>query len=133
MKIVNLEELKKMPNGTLFMIYEPEHLDGEIHIITGQAGYDYGYNGEILLTPFFDFTSNEKERITNWCTTDNSSIDYDEDCQFAVFSKTEIKFMLCVLKYALDGSIDLNKLQDLYVKGDEIINEKDLSEYTEWK
>ena len=83
MKIINGKELGFMPNGTVFMLYQPEILDGEIHIITGKIDDNFGYNGELLLTPFFDYISNDKERITNWCTIDNTLNDYDDNTLFA--------------------------------------------------
>lgn len=133
MKILNKEEMKKMPNGTVFMLYQPEILDGEIHIITGKIDDNFGYNGELLLTPFFDYISNDKERITNWCTTDNTLNDYDDNTLFAVFSQLEIIAMIKCLQSAIDPSVDLSDLMDIYFKGDEIIEEKDLSKYTDWK
>lgn len=133
MKILNKEEMKKMPNGTVFMLYQPEILDGEIHIITGKIDDNFGYNGELLLTPFFDYISNDKERITNWCTTDNTLNDYDDNTLFAVFNQLEIIAMIKCLQSAIDPSVDLSDLMDIYFKGDEIIEEKDLSKYTDWK
>ena len=133
MKILNKEEMKKIPNGTVFMLYQPEILDGEIHIITGKIDDNFGYNGELLLTPFFDYISNDKERITNWCTTDNTLNDYDDNTLFAVFSQLEIIAMIKCLQSAIDPSVDLSDLMDIYFKGDEIIEEKDLSKYTDWK
>ena len=133
MKILNNEEIKKMPNGTVFMLYQPEILDGEIHIITGKIDDNFGYNGELLLTPFFDYISNDKERITNWCTTDNTLNDYDDNTLFAVFNQLEIIAMIKCLQSAIDPSVDLSDLMDIYFKGDEIIEEKDLSKYTDWE
>ena len=133
MKILNKEEMKKMPNGTVFMLYQPEILDGEIHIITGKIDDHFVYNGELLLTPFFDYISNDKERITNWCTTDNTLNDYDDNTLFAVFNQLEIIAMIKCLQSAIDPSVDLSDLMDIYFKGDEIIEEKDLSKYTDWK
>lgn len=133
MKILNKEEMKKMPNGTVFMLYQPEILDGEIHIITGKIDDNFGYNGELLLTPFFDYISNDKERITNWCTTDNTLNDYDDNTLFAVFNQLEIIAMIKCLQSAIDPLVDLSDLMDIYFKGDEIIEEKDLSKYTDWK
>ena len=115
------------------MLYQPEILDGEIHIITGKIDDNFGYNGELLLTPFFDYISNDKERITNWCTTDNTLNDYDDNTLFAVFSQLEIIAMIKCLQSAIDPSVDLSDLMDIYFKGDEIIEEKDLSKYTDWK
>ena len=131
MKILNKEEMKKMPNGTVFMLYQPEILDGEIHIITGKIDDNFGYNGELLLTPFFDYISNDKERITNWCATDNTLNDYDDNTLFAVFNQLEIIAMIKCLQSAIDPSVDLSDLMDIYFKGDEIIEEKDLSKYTD--
>lgn len=132
MKILNKEELKKMPCGTVFMLYEPEHLDGEIHIITSKLDDSLGHNGELCLTPFFDYISNDKERITNWRTVDTAICDYNDDTLFATFSKLEIIAMIKCLQAAIDPTVDISTLMDTYFKGDNIIEEKDLSKYTEW-
>ena len=84
MTIVTKEELKKMPNGIVFVEYKPEVLSGTIHILTGRYDDMHGWNGELTLEPIWDFKSNDKKRWTQWCVVDTSDIDYDDDQLFAV-------------------------------------------------
>ena len=93
MRIINKKELSKMPNGTVFMLYSPETLDDEIHIITSKHKDRDGYNGEINLTPNFNFKDVEYDdfRVTNWCTTDSTDWEYDDNQLFAVLANLKFK------------------------------------------
>lgn len=110
MVIMNKKELSKCPNGTVFMLYRPQILDDEIHILTGQDDYykpknKVFWNGELSLTPSMDYEDvmGYPNIMTQWMTTDNSSTDYDDDQLFAVFCKTEVQQMINALIWALNG------------------------------
>ena len=113
MEIITREQLKSMPNGTVFMKYTPHMLDGEIHIICGRYNNQSGYNGEISTTPFFQLepSSNSNSYYTQWCSVDTCDYDYEEDQLFAIFSKTEIMQIINVLNWALsncEANIDMD-------------------------
>lgn len=62
------------------------------------------WNGELLIEPFFkdwNAIDNGEEVETEFCTTDNSNIDYDDDQQFAIFTKTETRQIIKALQYAI--------------------------------
>lgn len=133
MRIINKKELSKMPNGTVFMLYSPEVLDDEIHIITGKHKDRDGYNGEINLTPNFNFKDIEYDdfRVTNWCTTDSTDWEYDDNQLFAVFSKLEIQIMIQILQWALTGCDNngMDWFEDSYFYDNNVIPEKELQEW----
>lgn len=129
MKIINRKQLSQMPNGTVFMLYSPKVLGNEIHIITGKFIDEDGYNGEILLTPYFDINDIE---CTNWCSNDTTDWEYDDNQLFAVFSKLEIQIMIQILQWSLTGCEDngLNWFEDCYIYNDVIIPKNELSKWT---
>lgn len=137
MQIINREQLSQMPNGAVFMLYTPEVLDGEIHIITGRHKDRIGYNGEITLTPHFSYEESgiksNDDRITNWATIDTTDFDYNEDQLFAVFSKLEVQIMIQILQWALNNCEDngLCWFMDYYFLGNYIIPEKEVGEWCE--
>ena len=53
MRIVNKETLAAMPVGTVFTLWEPYYMDGEIHIKTDDGYTDErpSWNGELYLHP----------------------------------------------------------------------------------
>lgn len=108
MYIVSRDELGKLPNGTVFMEYEPDILNGQIHILTGSDGTGH-WNGELSLTPFMDDFNHGIDRVNRlwslaqWCTVDTATCDYDENQKFAVFNKTEIQQMINALIWAVSG------------------------------
>lgn len=52
MRIITLETLKTMPNGTVFCTADEwGDLEGEIHILTGRFENREGFNGEMGLFP----------------------------------------------------------------------------------
>lgn len=132
MKIIDKNELAKMPNGTLFCRYKPDYLVDEFKIITGH--YNNGFNGILSLEPSFHFDQGEMRpetiRITNWATVDTCDYDFDEHDLFAVFSKAEIRAMITVLQYALsDCSFNINKFMDTYYCDEQEIDEKELESW----
>ena len=137
MRIINREQLSHMPNGTVFMLYTPEILDGQIHIITGRHKDRSGYNGEITLTPHFSdkesgIDSND-DRIINWSTVGATDFDYNADQLFAVFSKLEVQVMIQILQWALSNCEDngLSWFIDYYFLKDYIIPEKEIEDWCE--
>ena len=58
MKIVNRDELAKMPNGTVFSCFDGYNIEG-FEIITGR--YDDGFNGTLSLEPSFNWDGDSPE------------------------------------------------------------------------
>lgn len=128
MTIVTKNELKTCPNGTVFMKYAPEILTGNIRILTGRYDDRDGWNGELSLSPFWDFESNDNKRWCQWCTVDSCDIDYNDDQLFAVFSIKEIKQMIKCLNWAtksLEGKNPKFISQDIWILDDNIITDEE--------
>lgn len=132
MRIVNRETLAAMPVGTVFTIWEPYCMDGEIHIKTdgGYTDERPSWNGELILHPDVNDISDENldkldtDILSNMWTTDNSDIDYDDNQLFVVFSMVEVLNMANALLWALTGC-NGNFNMDILFLGDEIIEDKD--------
>lgn len=128
MRIVTKTELTKYPNGTVFMLYQPCILNGDIRILTGCNGKDY-WNGELSLTPFMD----DNEIVdypciaTQWSTVDTSIYDYDDNQLFAVFSKTEIQQMINCLSWALSNCQSYFN-EDIWINEDDVFTDNDYYE-----
>lgn len=127
MKIVTIEELKKMPNGTVFCEMDKWcNFQNDFRIITGKHNDRDGFNGELGLYPFiygenrfelFERKENEtwmpadknhvvkgKEfDICAWETVDTADYDYEKDQIFAVFNEKEVREMIKCLQWALSG------------------------------
>lgn len=125
MRIINRNELAKMPNGTVFSYFDGCNIE-EFNIITGSNGD--GFNGVLSLEPYFNWDNNNSERITNWSTVDTADYDFDEDARFVVYSKNEIREIIEWLKWAIDedGHPDMEK----YFYKNQVISEKEASKYT---
>lgn len=123
MRIITLETLKTMPNGTVFSeIDKRGNLERGIRILTGRFKNRDGFNGEMSLYPciasnekgerdiFGMFKNGElikdKDFPMEWSTTDTSEIDYEENQLFAIFSKFEVVKMIKVLQWALSDLED---------------------------
>ena len=125
MTIVTRNELCKYPNGTVFMIYQPEITDGEIHIKTG-ANKELSYwNGEIKLTPILEFDANQPERYCQWSTEDTATCDYDINQKFMVFSQTEVQQMINVLMWALTGCKSYFN-EDIWICGNSVLSDEEM-------
>lgn len=109
MKIVTLEEFCKMPVGTVFAVYKPYFI-GECNIKTGEPfemNGSIGFNGAIPLSPWFvsddpaDWADDVGEYPVEFCSTDISSADYEQDELIAVLEKQEVKELIEYLVNAL--------------------------------
>ena len=110
------------------MLYQPEVTDGEIHIITGKdSPEDKHWNGELLLTPFWEMNIDSNERFCQWSTVDTAFCDYAEDQKFMVFSKTEVMQMIHALTWALSGCEGAFN-QDIWICGDTVLTDNDMYE-----
>ena len=119
MTIISRDELKEYPIGTVFMLYEPEVIDNEVHIKTDGQGFS-----EMSLTPCewnYNYTD-KNSMFVNWATTDATIGDYDKDQKFVVFSKTEVQHMINILMWALSGC-ESNLDEDLWICEDTLLHE----------
>lgn len=122
MKIITLETLKTMPNGTVFSeIDKWGNPENGIRILTGRFKNRVGFNGEMTLYPWIEgdngsgiwnmFDENnelikDKDIPTEWPTTDTADHDYEKNQLFAVFSKAEFAKMIKALQWALSDLED---------------------------
>lgn len=123
MKIITLETLKTMPNGTVFSeIDKWGTFERSIFILTGAAKGRACFVKQIRLHPrvaendgrnkydtIFDEDANliiDKNIPTKYAKKDGIICFFDENQLFAVFSKAEVKKMIKVLKWALSGLED---------------------------
>lgn len=123
MRIISLETLKTMPNGTVFSeIDKWGNFERGIRILTGRFKNRAGFNGEMSLYPciasnekgerdIFEMFQNgelikDKDFPVEWSTTDTSDIDYEENQLFTIFSKSEVVKMIKVLQWALSDLED---------------------------
>ena len=133
MRIVNKETLAAMPVGTVFTLWEPYYMDGEIHIKTDDGYTDErpSWNGELYLHPDPNDISDDNldkldtDILSNMWTTDNSDIDYEDNQLFMVFSRAEVFNMANALLWALTGCKNGGYNMDILFLGDEIIEDKD--------
>ena len=130
MKIVNKETLAAMPIGTVFTLWQPNYMDGELHIKTGDSYTDDrpSWNGELYVHPdmydISDDISLNTDIHSNMWTTDDSDIDYNDDQLFMVFSYPEVLNMANALLWASNeckGEFNM----DISFLGDKIIQEED--------
>lgn len=101
MRILSKKELKREPEGTVYIPFIPTMFVGEIHIIPCKY-HDGEWNGELPLLPFIR-EEYENQYLTNWATVDNTWWELDDDKMYAVFSKNEIRKMIDCLQWALTG------------------------------
>lgn len=134
MNIVSKQELGLQPSGTVFMLYDPDFTDGQIHIKTDSGGIDYQkapcnrvyWNGEMKLTPFWKTVDDSSERFCNWSTIDTSSHDYNDNQKFIIFSKTEVHQMINALMWALSGC-ETYFNEDVWIYGNTVLSEDDFN------
>ena len=108
MKIVTYDEFIRLPSGSVFCPYTPcyFHSPFQIKVDKGKE-YKYGYifNGTMPLEPWFSVEDEFPDCVGNYETemvvTDNSSVDFDKDCLFAVLEKHEVERIIDALKWAI--------------------------------
>ena len=132
MRIIDKEEMLKMPNGTVFMEYIPDMLTGTVRIKTGyyeRIGKPL-WNGELNIEPSFVHDIDDKNYCyTQWSTVDRAAHDYDEKQLFVVFSKTEILQMISCLQWALTECKTYFN-QDMWYHDNELpIHDDDIEDY----
>lgn len=129
MRIITLETLKTMPNGTVFTkIDRWGNFQDDIRILTGRFDNRAGFNGEMSLHPWayeddgqgiwdmFDKNNElirDKDFPTEWSTVDTAHHDYEENQLFIIFSKKEVKKMIKALQWALsdlEGDFDMDEV-----------------------
>lgn len=110
MKIVNYEEFIRLPAGSVFCPYEPCIFHSPFQIKT-DTGREYNgqhiFNGTMPLEPWFSVEDEFPDCVGNYETemvvTDNSSVDFDKDCLFAVLETHEVQKIIDALKWAIGG------------------------------
>ena len=110
MKIVSYDEFVRLPSGSVFCPYTPcfFHSPFQIKVDKGKeyAG-EYIFNGTMPLEPWFSVEDEFPDCVGNYETemtiTDDSSVDFDKDCLFAVLEKQEVENLIDALKWALNG------------------------------
>lgn len=116
MKVVTLEELKKMPDGTVFVEFDEGCLLDDIAVLARRSTEKDGswlYGAEYI-TPSIDYEASKLDRelsgkewigheyiLHDRVIDDTSSYDYDNDTQFAIFNEDEIVNMIAILQDAL--------------------------------
>lgn len=121
MRIVNLEELSTMPNGTVFSkIDDRVHdfiagdfdIDG-LNIMCGHSKHlnSNNFNGVMHLCNYVSVYKDENGKIDiesdysfdDYCVTDTSKCDYDKSDLFVVYDKTDVIELINCLQWALTG------------------------------
>lgn len=105
MKIVTFKELAELPIGTIFSRYAPCWIDG-MSVRTGDSfecsDGEKMWNGTLDFEPMVKSDLNDDTILyTNWCTGDDSSVDYEKDQLFAIWSDEEVKHLIKCLEWAL--------------------------------
>ena len=125
MRVVNRDELAKMPNGTVFSLFDNYNITG-FQIITGSN--DNGFDSTLDLEPSFNWDNDNEERITNWSTVDTCDFDFNEDDKFVVYSKNEIREIIEWLKWAIGENAHPDMWKYFYK--DQAISAEEASKYT---
>ncbi len=113
MRVVNLEEFLKLPNGTVFSKFKSIIFDG-LKMKDGTCGTDFLYR-DLLSEIECGDTSDYIEKITRMGENSNFSVSLDFDCisrdgmndknqLFAIYEKADIKGLIEQLQWALDRS-----------------------------
>lgn len=125
MRILNLEQFCKEPNGTVYSNFNGGFAEGEIYVKTGCYEYEGKptFNGVVCLVPsietqeYGDYYNGKPSETTKYYTecfsNDTSECDYNKNDLFAVYSKDEVRRMIDVLTWALcDGNCKLTSDND---------------------
>ncbi len=118
MRIVNLEELSKLPNGTVFSeitnpyFYKGGGGDMEIDGLNIMCGHsEDGYFNGVM--HFLNYVSVRHEKqsgdayleydVNVYSICDTAKCDYEPETMFVVYDETDIVEMINVLQWALTG------------------------------
>lgn len=122
MKIVNLEELSRMPNGTVYSEIDPRcHRRGGsgdfdicgLDVMCGHSDYspvsDGFFNGVLHMLNYVSVRRNlngelyldSNHSYDEYDITDTAKCDYDKDAMFVVYDKTDVIEIINVLQWAL--------------------------------
>ena len=120
MKIVNLEELSRMPNGTVFSEIDPRcHRRGGagdfnicgLNIMCGHDDCspvsDGFFNGVLHMLNYVSVRRGSNGKLYLDCSyddfviTDTAKCDYDKDAVFVVYDKTDVIEIINALQWAL--------------------------------
>lgn len=117
MKVVTIDELKNMPDGTVFAEFTPNMYTGELMILAGRYPDKPGFNGVEYVYPQMDW--DESKPDDRWDNNDPTKCDYpisdsrtiidttdydlSDECgkYFAVFSEVEVYRMVEALTDAV--------------------------------
>lgn len=136
MKIVTIEELRKMPIGTVFCeMDEWCNFREDFRIITDRNPLTGGFSGTLPLYPWIEendrtslFARKENEEwlpqnkdhvITGkevpceWITVDETDFEHNKNEIFAVFNKDEVKEMIECLQWALKGDKEETPIESI--------------------
>lgn len=121
MKIVNLEELSIMPNGTVFSKIDNNihkfmagdfNVDG-LNIMCGHNRHlkDNEFNGVMHLCNYVSICKDENGNVDiesdysfdDYNVTDTTKCDYEKSDMFVVYDKTDVIELINVLQWALSG------------------------------
>lgn len=125
MKIVNLEELSRMPNGTVYSEIDPRcHRRGgagdfDLCGLEIMCGHDNKYSTKESgffngVLPMLNYVSVRRDlngklyldsdyNFNEYSVTDTAKCDYDKDAMFVVYDKTDVIEIINVLQWALTG------------------------------
>lgn len=125
MEIVNLEELSRMPNGTVFskindpLFYKGIIGDMGIDGLNIMCGHDDKwfpvesgtFNGILHMLNYVSLYKDSNDNIdikgdytfNEFAVTDTAKHDYDKNIMFVVYDKTDVIEIINVLQWALTG------------------------------
>ena len=113
MKIVNYEEFVRMPAGTIFAPFEPSVFTEEFAVKTDTGeehdipycGKRWCFNGVMSLQPWLGDYSYflGAQEDASYEIYDGDHNDYDKDGMFAILEEQDVKKLIKVLKWALNG------------------------------
>lgn len=122
MKVVNLEELSRMPNGTVFSEIDPrfhrEFGAGDfdicgLNVMCGHSKYSTEesgfFNGVLHMLNYVSVRRDSNGKLyldsdynfDEFNITDTAKCDYDKDAVFVVYDKTDVIEIINILQWAL--------------------------------
>lgn len=118
MKIINLDQLNHMPNGTVFS--ERADFIENVVIMTGHRRYclhgEPYFNGVQGLHPEFETDDGWRpdglkagdEIPADWATVDTCTADFNSDQEFIVLNRSEVQELIDMLQMALTDAYGPN-------------------------